>query len=200
MEFSNITEDDIKGIVSLTQKHLTDGEYVEACILRQVKAGNYFGVKATSDGELAGFLTFKEGIDFTYPHPELEEEMKKESKGRKVFNGDAIYVNPKFRKCGIGGHLTAMARDRMIELGGYYFLGELWIHPDGKIPALTPTAIYGETEFKKIVPMFYKDIGKYGLVCPICGENCICGAVVCLIRLDPGPKDEQDSKKQQDTL
>ena len=194
MEFSSVTEEDEDRIIALTLEHLTDGAYVENCMRKQFASGKYYGVKATEDGELAGYLTFKEGIDFTYPHDELRSEVIKEAKGRKVFTGDAIYVNPKYRKCGLGGKLTAMARDIMIDHGGYYFLGEMWIYPDGTIPAHSPSKIYGEYEYEKIVPMFYKDNKKYGLTCPICGEDCKCGALIRLIRLDAG-KGTEDEKK-----
>jgi GNAT superfamily N-acetyltransferase len=194
MDFSCITGDDEEEIIALTLKHLTDGSYVENCMRRQFSSGKYLGVKATENGELAGYLTFKEGIDFTYPHPELAEEAKKEAKGRKVFTGDAIYVNPKYRNRGLGGKLTAMARDIMLENGGYYFLGEMWIYPDGMIPAYSPSKIYGEYEYEKKVPMFYKDNKKYGLTCPICGEECKCGALISLIRLVPGKGTEDENK------
>ena len=83
MDFSSVTEEDEDRIIALTLEHLTDGAYVENCMRKQFASGKYYGVKATEDGELAGYLTFKEGIDFTYPHDELRSEVIKEAKGRK---------------------------------------------------------------------------------------------------------------------
>jgi GNAT superfamily N-acetyltransferase len=182
MEFKYITKDDIGPIIDLTLEHLTNGDYISKEISRAVEEGNYYGVKAVENGVLAGFNTYKRGIEFTLPHPELTEVISKLAPEESVFNGDAFYVDQRFRRKGIGRELTFRARDHMMALGGRYFLGELWVYPDGIIPASTPNSYYGDTVFERLVPFFYRDLPRYGMRCPICGEDCRCSAVVRLAR------------------
>ena len=49
----------------------------------------------------------------------------------------------------------------MLKLGGEYFLGELWVYPDGKRLSATPTDNYRETIYEEYVPHFYKDNDKF---------------------------------------
>ena len=37
--------------------------------------------------------------------------------------------------------------------------------------------------YEEYVPHFYKDNDQYGLECAVCGEQCLCGAIVRLVRL-----------------
>ena len=182
MEYLPITKDDIRPIIDLTVEHLTHGDYIVNEISRAAEAGNYYGIKAVEDGVLAGFNTYKRGIEFTLPHPELSELIRDLAPEEYVFNGDSFYVDSRFRRRGVGRELTFLARDDMLSRGGRYFLGELWVHPDGIIPASTPNSFYGETVFERFVPLFYKDLSRYGMCCPICGEDCRCSAVVRLAR------------------
>ena len=83
----------------------------------------------------------------------------------------------------IGTEMTRRARDMMLRLGGEYFLGELWVYPDGRRPSATPTNDYGETVYEEYVPYFYKDLDKYGMKCVVCGDHCRCGAGIRMVRL-----------------
>ena len=182
--YSRIDRKDIDWIIAWTFENLTKGDYIRSCILESAAEGNYYGVKAVEGERIVGFLTFKRGIAFTYPHPELEREIAGLADEDTVFNGDGIYVSPEYRRGGVGSTMTRMAREQMLELGGVWFLGELWIYPDGQIPSASPTEDYGITEFERTVPMFYAENEKYGLECAICGRHCRCGAVVRLVRLE----------------
>jgi len=183
MEYQPITKDDIDPIIELTLTYLTNGEYIADEICRAAEEGNYYGVKAVEDGKIVGFNTVKRGIEFTLPHPEIEKVIRNLTPDEAcVFNGDSFYVDRNYRRRGIGRELTFLARDQMMALGGRYFLGELWVHPDGVVPASTPNSYYGETVFERLVPFFYRDLPRYGMRCPICGDDCQCSAVVRLTR------------------
>lgn len=181
--YQEIADSDIDWIIEEICSNLTKGQYIEKCIRSSLAKGNYYGIKALDGDERVGFLTFKRGIEFTYPHPDLEEKIAAMVPAEKVFNGDGIYVKPGIRKDGIGTEMTRRARDMMLRLGGEYYLGELWVYPDGKRLSVTPTDNYGETIYEEYVPHFYKDNDKYGLECAVCGKHCRCGAVVRLVRL-----------------
>ena len=183
IEYSEINQADTDWIISWTHVHLTRGDYVTDCIRKSAALGNYYGVKASDQGKIVGFLTFKRGIDFTYPHPELEERILRLADAEETFSGDGIFVDPAYRRAGIGRRMTRLARRKMLSLGGRFFLGELWIYPDGRTPSASPTDDYGQTVYEETVPLFYRDNRRYGLECAICGKNCRCGAVVRLVRL-----------------
>ena len=183
MVYKPITKDDIGRIIDLTMQHLTYGNYIAEEISRSAEKGNYYGVIALEDGEVVGFNAVKRGIEFTLPHLELEAEIAKLVPDELVFNGDTLYVDSRYRRRGIGREMTLIARDQILALGGRYFLGELWVYPDGSIPASSSNQCYGETVLERLVPLFYRDLPRYGMCCPICGEDCRCGAVVRLTRL-----------------
>ena len=183
MDYRKIGAEDVEVIAIMTAHYLTEGEYVVNSIRKAAARGIYFGVKAMEGGRMTGYLTLRSGIDFTVPHPELERKIRGLAREEEICTGDAFYVSPQFRRRGIGSELTRLSRQYMVSLGFRYFMGELWIHPDGGIPAGTPTELYGQTIFEEYVPLFYKDLPRYGMRCPICGENCRCGAVLRLVRL-----------------
>ncbi len=183
MDFKPITNDDVGQIIDLTMQHLTFGTYIANEIHRAAEEGNYYGVKAVEDGNIVGFNAVKRGIDFTFPHPELEEEIGKMAPAEYVFNGDTLYVDSRYRRQGIGREMTLIVRDQILALGGRYFLGELWVYPDGSIPASSSNKCYGDIVYERLVPLFYREMSRYGMRCPICGEDCQCGAVIRLIRL-----------------
>ena len=183
MEISPITQDDIEEIISLTVEHLTHGDYVADKMSRSASSGNYYGFKVEDDGEMKGFLTFKRGIEFTLPHPEMMEEITSRFPEEEVFNGDSFYVDPSLRRQGIGRELMRLSRDKMLELGGRFFLEEMWVYPDGKVPAKSPTDNFGESVYEKLIPLFYKELPRYGMCCPVCGEDCRCGAYMRVLEL-----------------
>jgi GNAT superfamily N-acetyltransferase len=183
MEISPITSDDITQIISLTMEHLTRGDYVADMMSQSAQSGNYFGFKVEEDGEMKGFLTYKRGIEFTLPHPEMLEEISSRFPEKEVFTGDSFYVDSSLRRRGIGRELMRLSRDRMLQQGGRYFLEEMWVYPDGKIPAKSPTDNFGETVYERLVPGFYRELHRYGMCCPVCGEDCRCGAFVRVLEL-----------------
>ncbi len=178
MEYSNITSDDIPQIIECTQKYLTDGEEIKEEIELSAEEENYFGVKATEGGELIGFLTIKKGIQFTCPHPYLEREIRKAANRKTVSFVDGIWVCKNHRGKGVSGELARRTKKLLKDIGAEYIFIEEWIYPDGHIPAERLLSSYGEPVYEKEIPMFYRDMAKYGMKCPICGENCKCGAKI----------------------
>ncbi len=183
MEISPITCDDIEQIINLTIEHLTRGDYVASSMRSAAESGNYFGFKAVENGEMKGFLTFKHGIEFTLPHPELMAEISRLLPEQEVFTGDSFYVEPSCRRRGVGREMMRLSKDEIMEMGGRYFLEEMWVYPDGKIPAKSPTDNFGDSVYEKLVPLFYKDLSRFGMCCPICGEECRCGAYLRVLEL-----------------
>ena len=181
MEYSRIISDDIENIVHITLDNLTGGMAISNEMENHVKAGNYFGIKATENGDMKGFIAVTKGIEFTLPHPELEEELSKRFPREMVMTGDGAYVDPSCRRKGICSELVHRMMKQMLDMGCHYLLAELWEHPDGVVPMKTPVELFGTPVFEKRIPLFYKDISHYGMICPICGTNCKCSALVRVI-------------------
>lgn len=63
-----------------------------------------------------------------------------------------------------------------------YTLHELWVHPNGFVPALGVIKTFGEARYLGQFDNFYKDFYHFGYVCPICGKDCICSAQIYLCK------------------
>lgn len=180
MEYSGITSDDIPQIIDYTQKYLTNGEEIREEIELSVFENNYYGTKATEGEELIGFLTIKRGVQFTVPHPYLEREIRRVTKGGHVYFVDGIWVSEDYRHHGICSSLVTKTGRLVKELGGDYIFIEEWVYPNGHIPVKDAISVWGNPIYEKDVPLFYKDMKKYGMTCPICGKDCKCGALIRL--------------------
>ena len=183
ISYSCIEEKDLSQIIALYENHLNSGEYIRNSMEKEFYNGDYLGFKACKDGEIVGFFTGQSGISFTCPHPELENEIKEFAKDRKIYTPDGLLVLEEYRGREITRELVGRMRRALLDKKVELALVELWIYPDGSIPAQKPLRGIGEAVFQKKVPLFYKEIKKYGIRCPICGEDCTCGALVELLEV-----------------
>ena len=184
MEYVEIEKDDVRTIAELSEANLTHGDTIINRILEDVREGRYYGVKAIENGKMAGFYTYvDDSIEFTTPQSELEKKIAEIADGGKVVTGDSIFIYPEFQHRGLGQELARRVSGLARAHGGKYFITEAWIHPDGSIPSHKALLCNGEVVFEKVIPMFYKDIWKLGMECPICGRNCVCGAEIQLHKL-----------------
>ena len=71
----------------------------------------------------------------------------------------------------------------LIQKGFDYFLAEIWIYPDGCSPAKEVFETMGRIVWQKRIDGFYSQFPRYGMSCPICGDNCVCGAWVEVMEL-----------------
>ncbi len=183
IEYSRITEDDIEEIISLTEKNLTEGSVIGDEIRNAVKNGRYYGMKATLGNEIIGFVTNRDGIELTFPHPELEEKYNKMFGDKRITTGDAIFVNEKYRRSGVGQSLVTKIRNITKSKKYDIVFTELWVYADGDFP-VGAIKNGGEMIFEEKIPMFYKDLPKYGMQCPICGRDCKCSAVIRIYKVE----------------
>ncbi len=183
MKYLPISEADIPEIISLYAKHLNEGESISASISSAWENGSYMGFIAKENGETAGFMTVRRGIAFTYPHPDLEAEIAEISKGKKIAYCDALLVLPKNREEGTAHELAAKVKEFLRNMGVELFLSEIWIYPDGTSPAQKVFESVGTVVWKERSDDFYRDLASYGMSCPICGTDCVCGAWIELMEL-----------------
>ncbi len=184
MEYLEIKPEEFDEIAKEIERQLTHGKVIIDEIKRKCEEGRYFGIKAVENGELAGFYTYVDDvIECTVPHPELEKEIEEFAAGEKVTTGDAIFIHPNFQRRGLGMELARRVSAHAKSKGAKYFITEAWIHPNGSIPSHKAFLCNGEVVWEKTIPLFYKDMDKLGMECPICGKNCICGAELQLHKL-----------------
>ena len=184
MEVREIAQEDIPQIVALYAKYLTSGESISQTIQKAWNEGDYGGYIAFSDGKTAGFMTVREGIEFTYPHPALEEELAAFVKDKRIVFCDALLILPDYRNEGVAHLLAADTRKLLIQKGFDYFLAEIWIYPDDRSPAKEVFETMGRIVWQKRIDGFYSQFPSYGMSCPICGDNCVCGAWVDVMELE----------------
>lgn len=195
IECLEIEEKDLEQIIDLYETHLNSGEYISDSINTAFFDEDYIGFKACDDGKMIGFFTVREEIGFTYPHPELEKEIRELAGTRKVYTIDAIFMLEEYRGKGIAGKLIHLTRERLLEKKADLVLGELWIYPDGSVPAQAPARGIGKTIYQKKVPMFYSRLKEYGIKCPLCGENCKCGALIELLEVRGDCNEKEDGNE-----
>lgn len=182
-QYLPLEESDFEIMVELYKKYLNDGELIDQHLKEGMESDGYIGFKCVSEGgEVCGLFTAGAGIDFTCGHLDLAEKIRTDYPYTSIYTADMLVVKPEYRQYGIAAELVLKLRDKLHECGVDFFLAELWRVPDGRLPGKVVLEVGKEIEHT-FYPNFYKDIAKYGLSCPICGKDCICGADICLMEL-----------------
>lgn len=182
-EFYEFTSSDVPQFVSFYEKYLNSGVHVGEDIAALFESGKYFGMKAVCDGQCAGFLTLVEGLSLTIPHPEVERDILTLIGSQPFVTVDAFLVLPPFRDQGIGHALCERVNAQLLSRGVELFVVEIWVYPDKSSPARGIYEGMGQCLYKKEIPGFYSASSKYGILCPVCGSECRCGACMEVIRI-----------------
>ena len=184
LRYDRTTEKDVPQMAKIFRQFLNDGKGVEEYLLEGVRMPGYVGIKCMDDDRMVAVLTAKPGVEFTFPKPELSDEISRRWAGKMIYTGEMVTVLPEYRGRGIARTMTLQWVDAMRQLGGEYLMLELWDKKNGDEPASGMLKYIGTVEASWSFPDFYKDLHKYGLTCPDCAPNpCTCGATVVMIRL-----------------
>ncbi len=178
IRYSEIRQGDIRQVVRRYEQYLNSGEYIRNDILEAFRASGYVGYKAEDGGRIVGIVSGRRGIAFTYPHPELGEELSGYAGCRGVYTVDCLLVLPEYRHTGIARNLIYCIRRWLKGIKTELVLAEIWMYPDASVPAAAAFAHLGRTVFHRALPEFYKENETYGIECPICGKHCCCGALI----------------------
>jgi len=65
-----------------------------------------------------------------------------------------------------------------------YAVYELWVLPDGKVPAEKILKATCDTIYLGQYENFYREFCLEGYLCPICGRDCICSAKIYLGKVE----------------
>lgn len=174
---------DEEAITRMYETYLNAGPSIRAYVREGLENEGLVGIKCTDTdtGKLVGIIASRPGLEFTYPHPELEAEIMARWGDEGAYSSDVMIVDPAYRHQGVAKELTLRLREGLITRRAAYIAMELWIRPDGVIPALHPVHYLGEPTVVTVSRDFYKDLGKHGLTCPECGTDCRCGAMIAVI-------------------
>lgn len=173
-----IREEDAGAIEQLYETYLNSGGYIRSHVLEGIRSRDYIGYRAVQDAATVGFVSGRSGIDFTCPHPWLEADLRKRFPEKEMYSPDALAVAGSCRRRHVAGRLWERLLQDVRQKGFQLLVMELWVYPDGSIPAEAVVSKTGKAVFEKTVAGFYRDAGKYGIECPVCGKNCACGAKI----------------------
>lgn len=178
-----IKKTDIKDVTSLYEDNLNSGSFMEEHILEGIESKDFVGYKAMHGEQMVGMFTGRAGLDFTYPHPELEDKIRKLFPQEKIYSPDSLVVLEEYRHHRVSKELGRKVITDVYAKGYTILVTELWIYPDGHIPADTAANQWGDVVYQEDIPGFYKNLEQYHLQCPICGTHCICGARIKILKV-----------------
>ena len=180
MRYEKIVLSDLAEICDMYEKYLNKGDYIKDEIRQTMESSDFIGIKAVDGDVLVGVCYGTKSLLMTYPHPELEAEIKAAAGDKKLFTVDAMIVREEYRAHHISEELLRQLVSRIRPLGYSLTFSEMWIYPDGDIPVAPLFERLGKAAYLKRVDGFYSDLAEYGLECPLCGKNCTCAALLRL--------------------
>ena len=183
MKISAVELEDADELANMYEQYLNGGTCLREHVRESIGMKDYVGYKIIDHGQIQGFFTGRPGFDLTYPHPELERKIKDLFQGEPFFSNESILILPDYRHHGLAKTLGEYMVEAIRKKGYHLLLAELWAYPDGTVPADKMTLHWGEVVYEEKISHFYKQLKQYGMTCPVCGEQCVCGAVIRVFRL-----------------
>lgn len=170
-------------LVRLHSVYLNYGEGIRPHFERAFKDKDTVALKCVLDGVMAGFAIYVRGIFLSGGHEDICAKIKEKACGAPVWTGDALLVLPRYRRRGIDLAMIETGKKMIKERGGKYVVHELWVHPDGHIPARRTPECYSSSIDIGEYAGFYESFDHYGYHCPICKGICRCSAHIYLCAL-----------------
>lgn len=179
-----LTPDDLEPLLALHAAYLNYGEGIRSHFQQALTDPATIAVQCTQGGRMIGVDIYTRGVALSGGHPELCSQILALTGDSVVYTGDALLVVPDFRGRGVDAAMLAACRERMRATGVQFVLYELWVHPDGRMPAHRTVERYAHVLNLGLHRDFYVDFDHYGYYCPICGGKCRCSAHLYLCRVD----------------
>lgn len=184
IQIAEMKPEDREQALVLHDKYIDSGRQVVEHYKRLGDDRKFAGVKAVNEaGEMIGSLIFIEGILFSTPHKEIERDILEMYPGKTFYSGDVMVIDKAYRD----RHLTrpmfekgiAMLKEARVD----YVAGELWIHPNGSIPGRMIPKYFKNAFHLYDVENFYREYEDWGILCPVCGAHCTCGASIYVLEV-----------------
>ena len=174
---------DIDLLVNLHAKYLNYGEGVRAHFEAALNDNSTVATKCVCDGEMIGIDIYTSGISLSGDHPDILKMLEMKTLGRVVYTADALFVKESFRKMGATEMLRLSSKDALVKKGAEVAIHELWVHPDGSVPAFNVVKSFSSTEFIGRFKMFYENFHHYGYFCTMCKGVCQCSADIYITQI-----------------
>lgn len=172
-------EEDIKEALKLHSKYIDSGMEVDEHYMGLATEKQYIGIQCVNEeGKMVGSLIYTPGISFSAKHDEIKEDIEQRYPNKIFYTGDVLVIDKAYRNMGLTKPMIEAGRKELKKHGAEYVVGELWIHPDGKIPASMLPSYFKSAKHLYNVPDFYKEYYNIKIKCPVCGDHCKCGAAI----------------------
>lgn len=173
-----IVDGDLEDIINLYQKYLNDGHGVKRYLRNLFNKHSYLGYKETDNGKIVGMVLLEKGLVFTVPHKELEEKILSLANGKQIYSTSAVVVLEEYRHKNLGANLSKAC---LSDIKNSKVVVELWMLPNGDIPARFFKTQFGEYTDLGVQKNFYKNAYKHDIYCPICKTHCTCSAQIIML-------------------
>ncbi len=184
IQYERIGMTDLDAMADIYATYLNAGDTIRDYVEAGMKNKDFVGYKALDHGKIVGVLSGRSGIDFTYPHPEIAERLRQKFPEEKIYTPDALVVLDEYRGHPLAFELGRLLIQEVHQKGYEYLLTELWIYPNGHIPAEHVVSTWGTEVYREDIDGFYRELEKYHMECPVCGTHCSCGARILVMKTD----------------
>lgn len=179
-------EGDMDELVRLHDLYLNYGEGVRPHFEETLRNPDSVALKCVIGGKIAGFAIYVKGVFLSGGHEDICASICEIAPREQIWTGDALLVLPEYRRKGLDGEMIRKANKEIWKKGGRYALYELWVHPDGQVPARHTPDVYAKKTKLGEYKDFYINFDHYGYFCPICKGECHCSAQLYLCELEEG--------------
>jgi ribosomal protein S18 acetylase RimI-like enzyme len=180
---SHITNDDFEELIRLHEEYLNYGDGIRPHFEEILSNPDNIALKYVVDGIFAGLIIYTKGIELSGSHADIIEKLNQLSNGEKTYTGDAVLIKSEYRSLRIADKLYRAAIDELKKKGVKYIVHELWVLPDGRVPAKRMCENYTNNIFVGRFDNFYRNFHHFGYICPICNNDCMCSADIYLTQI-----------------
>ncbi|SKB46835.1 Sortase and related acyltransferases [Arthrobacter sp. 49Tsu3.1M3] len=104
--------------------------------------------------------------------------------GRRVGELKSIVVGPAARGTGIGSIMLAASLDFLKARGCHEVVSASWVSADPRHSSLGMLERAGFAQVATIAAFWADDQQAAGYLCPLCGDGCVCAAVILVLPLE----------------
>ena len=184
LSYSEVDQRDFEQMLVLYERFLNAGASIAPYLMEGLSSPDYAGVKCEDGGRLIGVFSARSGVEFTCGHEDLVEAIRQKWSGYRLYTADMLAVLPEYRGRGIARRLAEGLRTSLKTHGCEKLVIEEWHRSiEGDVPVSGVLKYIGPYTTLGAYPDFYRDCAHYGVICPECGADCRCGALVCVLEI-----------------
>ena len=186
LEYQRVTKADLPIMIALYDEYLNGGDSSTEHLRKAIAEDGYIGVKCLDAETIAGVMTAIPGVDLTYPHPKIQQQIINRWDNGNLYSMDMVLVQPQYQGQSIAQMLAVQLRSQLLEADVQTLIVEMW-NPLrlGDRPAEGVLKYLGKCLGLWDYPDFYEELYARGMSCPKCGKGpCRCGATIGIVDLN----------------